>query len=652
MGEKRFFSDLILGSSNLKISYGTGTPEGSETSDISSLFFRSDATDSNTSLYIKDSGASNTGWTLIAAIPASSSVNEIPYINSSGNISTESGFEYNSSTNLLSISSIEASASVKILNEGTLILEDSGSNTISLAAPTTITSSYSLVLPVATPADGEFLEWDTATSAFIWSTPSGGGSTTLDALTDTDITGTPADGEILMWDNTTDWVNATLVEAGIAAASHVHDATDVTTGTLLVARGGTGDVSLTSGTEYTEAAATVKGHLEGIDTALGIRYESGDTIRAADGLLATPGLSFANSTGTGFYLSTTSVMRMAVNGKNFMLAQDSGAFTVLNFDATVVAMTSSVSWLASAPEIEFAQLSGSSGAKVSLREGPSNGVHTASFTAPDSIAADYSLELPGDEGSAGQVLTTNGSDTLTWETVSGSDIKFDLNQASPTLAVMNAVYHDGADWQKAQADDPTTLGTHVVVSKATDDYELAQAGRVTATAHGLTVGEYYFVSDATAGLLTSTEPTDNYSNPLVYVEDANTIHVLPYRPTFYTEAVVVPYSKSVGLESPGSSEDVTMFFTDDAITVTQMNAVLKGSSTPSVTWTIRHNSDRSATGAEVVTSGTATTSTTTGSEVTSFNDETIPAGSWVWLETTAQSGSVDEINITIEFTRD
>lgn len=113
-----------------------------------------------------------------------------------------------------------------------------------------------------------------------------------------------------------------------------------------------------------------------------------------------------------------------------------------------------------------------------------------------------------------------------------------------------------------------------------------------------------------------------------------------------------PFIKAITIESPTSSEDLTMFFTDDAITVTQLNAVLRGNSTPSVTWTIRHNSDRSAVGNEVVTSGTTTTSTSTGSEVTSFNDATIPAGSWVWLETTAQSGTVDEINITIEFTRD
>lgn len=119
------------------------------------------------------------------------------------------------------------------------------------------------------------------------------------------------------------------------------------------------------------------------------------------------------------------------------------------------------------------------------------------------------------------------------------------------------------------------------------------------------------------------------------------------------ERVLTPIqSKSITVEDPTSTEDISMFFTDDAITVTKMVAVLVGSSTPSVTWTIRHGTDRSGTGAEVVTSGTTTTSTTTGSVVTSFNDATVVADSFVWLETTAQSGTVDEINITVFYRQD
>ena len=110
--------------------------------------------------------------------------------------------------------------------------------------------------------------------------------------------------------------------------------------------------------------------------------------------------------------------------------------------------------------------------------------------------------------------------------------------------------------------------------------------------------------------------------------------------------------KSLTIESPVADDDISMFFTNEAITITEMRAVLIGSDTPSVTWTVRHSTDRSAAGNEVVTSGTTTTSTTTGSDVTSFNDATIPADSFVWLEVTAQSGTVTQMHLTVIFDKD
>lgn len=114
----------------------------------------------------------------------------------------------------------------------------------------------------------------------------------------------------------------------------------------------------------------------------------------------------------------------------------------------------------------------------------------------------------------------------------------------------------------------------------------------------------------------------------------------------------IKVSKALTVESPTSSEDISMFFTEEAVTITKMACVLVGSSTPSVTWTIRHSTDRSGAGNEVVTSGTTTTSTTTGSIVTSFNDATVPANSYVWFETTAQSGTVDSLNVTVIYDKD
>lgn len=119
------------------------------------------------------------------------------------------------------------------------------------------------------------------------------------------------------------------------------------------------------------------------------------------------------------------------------------------------------------------------------------------------------------------------------------------------------------------------------------------------------------------------------------------------------ERVLTPYiSKSISVEDPTNAEDISMFYTDEAITVSKMVAVLVGSSIPSVTWTLRHHTDRSNAGNEVVTGGTTTTSESTGGVVTSFNDATIPADSFVWLETTAQSGTVDQLHLSVFFTQD
>lgn len=103
---------------------------------------------------------------------------------------------------------------------------------------------------------------------------------------------------------------------------------------------------------------------------------------------------------------------------------------------------------------------------------------------------------------------------------------------------------------------------------------------------------------------------------------------------------------AIGIENPGASERTVWFRNYVATEIDAIHAVLKGSSTPSVTFTIRYDADRSATGTELLTSGRTVTNTTIGvnypPDVT-----TIPAGVWVWVETSAQSGTVEELSITL-----
>ena len=115
----------------------------------------------------------------------------------------------------------------------------------------------------------------------------------------------------------------------------------------------------------------------------------------------------------------------------------------------------------------------------------------------------------------------------------------------------------------------------------------------------------------------------------------------------------ISYSKSISVESPTSSEDISLWYTEQAITVTEMRAVLNnGTATPTVTWVIRFASSRELTGGQVVSGGTVTTSVSSGSDVTSFDDATIPADRFIWLTTTAQGGTTPELMITIIYTID
>ena len=111
-------------------------------------------------------------------------------------------------------------------------------------------------------------------------------------------------------------------------------------------------------------------------------------------------------------------------------------------------------------------------------------------------------------------------------------------------------------------------------------------------------------------------------------------------------------TKAITIENPTATEDITMFYTDTAVTITKMTTILiQSNPSPSVTWTLRHATDRTAVGNEVVTNGSTTINTTTGSVITAFSDPTVAANSFLWLETTA-SVNTSQMNLTIKYTTD
>lgn len=101
-------------------------------------------------------------------------------------------------------------------------------------------------------------------------------------------------------------------------------------------------------------------------------------------------------------------------------------------------------------------------------------------------------------------------------------------------------------------------------------------------------------------------------------------------------------STGISIADPTSAEDITLLYTSASVTIQAVEGVVRGSATPTVTVTLRYDADRNATGTAIV-SAQSVSSTTTGNNLTLTANTTVPAFNFVWLETTATSGTVNEL---------
>lgn len=105
------------------------------------------------------------------------------------------------------------------------------------------------------------------------------------------------------------------------------------------------------------------------------------------------------------------------------------------------------------------------------------------------------------------------------------------NQTAHGFAVGQAVAFAGGQFVKAQADSFETLAWGVI-SKVidADNFEFIRYGKMNWPAHGLTLNAYYYVSDATPGLLTLVPPTEagRYQQMMMTAITADTVSVFDY----------------------------------------------------------------------------------------------------------------------------
>lgn len=112
-----------------------------------------------------------------------------------------------------------------------------------------------------------------------------------------------------------------------------------------------------------------------------------------------------------------------------------------------------------------------------------------------------------------------------------------------------------------------------------------------------------------------------------------------------TEWIDAGAPKSITIVNPVVGDNFTLFRTAVATTISSVTAVVRGAGA-SVTFDIKKDPNRSTAGTSVITPE-AVTNTTTGESIAIIN-QPIASGQFVWLEVTAVSGTVQELNVSIE----
>lgn len=148
-------------------------------------------------------------------------------------------------------------------------------------------------------------------------------------------------------------------------------------------------------------------------------------------------------------------------------------------------------------------------------------------TKGDLITFDGSQGVRLGVGSNGTVMTADSTTTegIAWKTIpDGTSVSKSFTQTAHGFAVGDVIYNNAGTWAKAKADADATSETIGMVSAVADadNFTLTTGGYISGLS-GFTAGSTYYLSDATAGALTSTEPTtaSHYSCPL-FVADSTT----------------------------------------------------------------------------------------------------------------------------------
>jgi hypothetical protein len=129
-------------------------------------------------------------------------------------------------------------------------------------------------------------------------------------------------------------------------------------------------------------------------------------------------------------------------------------------------------------------------------------------------------------------VSFEGYNNGSWSSIGGGGVTDQVTQTAHGFTVGDTLYLSGGTYAKAIATAANTAEVAGVVSRviSANTFEITLSGEVTGLS-GLTVGEAYFLSAVTPGLLSLTEPTTigHVSVPVGIASSATSLYVAPKR---------------------------------------------------------------------------------------------------------------------------
>lgn len=184
----------------------------------------------------------------------------------------------------------------------------------------------------------------------------------------------------------------------------------------------------------------------------------------------------------------------------------------------------------------------------------------------------------GTDISSGKQKTFNDGDILL-----SQNTTLETTVSAHGFSSLSAVRHNGTTWVKAQADSDSTLAHGVCVEVInSNQFIFSLSGKYTySSPHGLSVGNWYFLSDVTAGALVADQPA--LSQSLVFVLDSTSILIYPHRSAVADDSTYIPTISPgfnlYGLDrvTTGSKQVLEVALDNDGIYYCEYNLNLSGS---------------------------------------------------------------------------